>query len=120
MGVKAGVQSSRNMRDESHRRCDRRATTIHSDSAMELSNAEQLSKQAGRILEQLVVLDEQYHDAIIQHDQSALDALSACAVVLSRLAHVRLDRSFADASASSRTKSVSVGQGSMSGCRRTA
>jgi hypothetical protein len=59
------------------------------DTGTERFGPEQLAKQAGRILEQLIVLDEQYREVIVKHDRSALEALSACTVALSKLARVR-------------------------------
>jgi hypothetical protein len=51
--------------------------------------SEQLSKQAVRILEQLLTLDAQYGRSIEQRDHKASEALTACTIALSRLAQQR-------------------------------
>lgn len=90
MAVKMDEQSSRASRTE---KADRHvAVEIHSSLGTDEpsgSDTEQLSRQAGRVLEQLIALDEQYRDLIVQHDQSAAEALTACTVALSKLAYVR-------------------------------
>jgi hypothetical protein len=74
--------------------CNRPHRIVLSDGPVVLNESavrkesEQLSRQAGRILEQLITLDEHYHE-MIKHDESALEALAACTAALSKLAHVR-------------------------------
>lgn len=90
----------------------------HVDDALE-ADSEQLSRQVGRILEQLITLDEQYRDLIIKHDQSALEALSACTAALSKLTHLRSAGPQLSSSTGLKVKSHALDREALSDRRRS-